>query len=67
MKARDSRGVQYDVGARVAYNRSGNVIAGEVVHITASMVKIKPDNEWQGGYWPHISHVKNRNSILVIS
>ena len=63
---KDSRGVRIEVGQKVAYNCSGNVVAGTVVDVQPSHTKIKA---WGGATYPregHISRVKNSRSIFVI-
>lgn len=66
MTARDSRGREYGVGERVAYNRSGDVVCGEVVHITPTVVLVRAQDDFHQAYRSPVSKVKNRRSILVI-
>jgi hypothetical protein len=64
--AKDSAGVEIEVGQRVAYNCSGNVVAGEVVDAQPGHTKIRAEG---GACYPrkgHISRVRNSRSILVL-
>lgn len=64
---RDSRGVEIRVGQIVAYNRSGDVVEGEVVGVSNSAVRIfaHPDFQ-QGRNDTKPSRVRNLRSILVL-
>jgi hypothetical protein len=61
---RDSRGVVFSIGDRVAYNRSGDVVEGIVVGITRSEVRIQPHPDFVRS--DHVSRVRNFQGILVL-
>jgi hypothetical protein len=64
---KDSAGTRIEVGQKVAYNCSGNVVGGEVVDVHPGHTKIKATG---GATYPragHISRVKNSRSILVLA
>lgn len=64
----DSRGRHITLGACVAYNRSGDVISGRVVGISAGHIKIEPDDDFAHPWHKtSFSRVKNFRSILVLS
>lgn len=63
----DSRGTRITPGARVAYNRSGDVIEGVVERIAPNTVIVRPLPEfvWRGPADP-VSRVRNPRGILVL-
>lgn len=63
----DSRARALAVGQRVAYNRSGNVVEGEIVHLTHSAVHIMPHPDYRRSYAASpLSKVKRGHSIMVL-
>ena len=66
MTHKDSQGVVIQIGAHVAYNRSGNVCPGEVIDLHPGHIKIRPMDRRSGYYIPKVSKVKHGSSILVL-
>lgn len=63
----DSRHRPLAVGQRVAYNRSGDVVEGEIVHLTRSAVHIQPSHDYQRPWSSSpLSKVKRGSSIMVL-
>ena len=75
---RDSRGTEFYVGARVAYNRSGDVIIGTLLRIVKNewvkghssendyarwFLKFEAHTEGEDG---KISKLKNPNGLVII-
>lgn len=69
MRHKDSRGTLLEVGQRVAYNRSGNVVEGEIVHLTPSTIHIhiRPHPDYLKS-WARspLSKVKHGYSVMVL-
>jgi hypothetical protein len=75
---KDSRGVELSIGQKVAYNRSGDVIEGEIVGLGAD-IRVMADVEfWRRPFLanypppyprvkPNVSRVRNGRSVLVLS
>lgn len=63
----DSRGKEIRTGQRVAFNQSGDVVAGRVVAVSLKHIKIECERGG-GSYtpWGHISRVRNGRSILIL-
>jgi hypothetical protein len=60
----DSQGTVIRPGQKVAYNRSGDVVPGEVINVQNSHVKILAED--RRAHYPKVSKVKNGRSILVL-
>ena len=72
----DSRGVMIDIGLRIAYNQSGNVVLGKISRIIENTWKVRKYSK--GGDWilnfkmevinedSSISIIKNPNSFIII-
>lgn len=68
MGPKDSRGVPLEAAQRVAYNRSGNVIEGEIVRVSNSSIMIAAHPDFQQGRDDtKLSRVRNFRSILVLA
>lgn len=63
----DSRGTPIRAGQLVAYNRSGDVIAGTVLDVHPGHIKIRPQPEHTISYGSNVSRVKRGRSILVLA
>lgn len=64
---RDSRGVEIKPDQTVAYNRSGDVIEGQVISVTPWTVTIMPHYDFQQGRNDsRLSRVRNPRGILVL-
>lgn len=63
---KDSTGREIQVGDEVAYNRSGDVIRGQVLFVGSrcKIHPIEPNRHWTVDYH---SWVRNGRSILVLS
>lgn len=77
MNSKDARGTEITLGARVAYNMSGDVVAGEVVAVgRGGNGPYRIARDYECGYQrpdialapvnKHVSRVKNARSILVL-
>lgn len=63
----DSRRREILVGSSVAYNRSGDVVAGEVLELASWHIKIVPHPDFVvRGQVQTYSKVKHGSSILVL-
>jgi hypothetical protein len=63
---RDSRGVEIIQGAKVAFNRSGDVVMGTVLRVTPSATFIEPHSEFRHAWSKGPSRVRNPRGILVL-
>jgi hypothetical protein len=63
---RDSQGTVIRQGQKVAYNRSGDVVPGEVIEVRDSHIKILADDRI-GRFHPKVSKVRRGVSILVLT
>lgn len=73
---KDSRGVSIEIGHKVAYNFSGNVVIGYIISIdNIKWIKGKPKDwyTWTCNFKikieneeGHISTIKNPNSFIII-
>lgn len=60
----DVRGCIVEPGVEVAYNLSGDVAFGEVVHVTGKMIHIRLLHRAAGHNPGHISKVKRNFAVL---
>lgn len=64
---RDSRYRVIDVGDRVAYNRSGDVVEGVVIDVRANYALIEPHEDYRRNWFTSsYSKVKRGMSIIVL-